>query len=124
MHSQYNLVNKVHQMNCFFRIWKTSTFWCRDPSNKFVPLPLSVQAQLRNIARKTVKRIEMDVLKELDECLTQQKGPKPEERVGIWASMWQLIFMYRELLSAFHAYAERIQEASEEIGKFKCDDSQ
>ena len=111
---QHNLVTKVHKLNCFFKIWKSSRFFCRDPSNNFVSLPTSTQAQLREIARKAVYSYEMDVLKELDDCLTQQSSPKPEERLAIWASMWQLIFIYRECLSTFRKYMERVQPASEE----------
>ncbi|KID90035.1 hypothetical protein MGU_02740 [Metarhizium guizhouense ARSEF 977] len=98
---KYDLVRKVHKMNCFFRIWKMPSFWCRDPSKNIANLPVSVQAQLRSIARKALDLLEHDVLKLLDDCLSQQGSPKAEERVAIWVSMWQLMLMYRELLAGY-----------------------
>lgn len=91
-------------MNCFFRIWKMPSFMCIDPSKKLVPLPISVQAQLRSIARKALDLLEHDVLKMLDDCLSQQGSPKAEERVAIWVSLWQLMLMYRELLIAYKTH--------------------
>ncbi|KAG5926818.1 hypothetical protein E4U42_002924 [Claviceps africana] len=104
-----DLVRAVHRMNCFFRIWKMPSFMCIDPSNNLVPLPVSVQAQLRRIARKALDGLEHDVLKMLDDCLTQQGSPKAEERVAIWASMWQLMLMYRELLLAYETHLGRMR---------------
>jgi hypothetical protein len=106
---KHGLLSKVHRMNCFFRLWKTSSFWCRDPSNNIVKLPPSVQAQLRNIAFKALDSIEHDVLKDLDECLTQQGPPKPDEKVAIWASMWQLILIYRDLIVAYHSHLGQLK---------------
>ncbi|KYK58617.1 hypothetical protein DCS_05634 [Drechmeria coniospora] len=100
---QHSLVENVHKMNCFFRIWTMSSFWCRDPANHVVSLPLSVQARLRSIAREALKLLEYKVMKTLDDFLDQQTQPKPPEKVAIWASLWQLILMYRQLLAAFQA---------------------
>lgn len=86
------------------------SFMCIDPSKKLAPLPISVQAQLRSIARKALDRLEYDVLKMLDDCLGQQSSPKAEERVVIWASMWQLMLMYRELLMRFKLHLEQMIE--------------
>lgn len=87
-------------MTCFFKILKTRSFWCRDPKNRIVSLPISAQAQLRNIARSALNGIEHDVLKKLDDCLTQHGAPKAEERMAIWACLWQLMLMYREVVGA------------------------
>lgn len=113
-------MSNVHKLNCFFRIWKTDAFWCRDPTNKFVSLPLSVQARLRNIARQGARFIEHDILRELDEILAQQGATKPDERLAIWASLWQLILIYRETLAAFKKHMGRVAKESDEfdpIGK-------
>lgn len=121
---QHSLVSKVHQMSCFFRIWKTPYFYCRDPKNKITSLPLSAQARLRSIARSALHGLEHDVLKKLDDCLTQAGAPRDDERVAIWACLWQLMLMYRDLASAnkgfiaqgtsygAHAQARESQRAS------------
>lgn len=102
-------------MNCFFRIWKASSFCCRDPSKKMTPLPLSVQAQLRKIARKALDSLEHDIFKELDDLVAQQGTPKPQERFAIWASMWQMILMYRDLLSGYKSYINRLASAGVDL---------
>lgn len=95
-------------MNCFFRIWKTPEFWYADQFNNPASLPLSLQARLRKIAFTALKSVEHDVLKELDDCIAQQ-GLKTQERLATWASMWQLIMMYRELMIAFPDYLAKLE---------------
>ncbi|KAJ6782912.1 hypothetical protein PWT90_10489 [Aphanocladium album] len=112
---RHRLVSNVHKLNCFFRILKTDSFWCRDPTNKFVSLPLSVQARLRNIARQSVRFIEHDILKELDEILAQQGSTKSDERLAIWASLWQLILIYRETLASFKKHMSRLAKKVNEF---------
>ncbi|OAQ81894.1 hypothetical protein PCL_07144 [Purpureocillium lilacinum] len=104
---KHDLVDNVHKMNCFFRIWRMSSFWCRDPANHIVTLPLSVQARLRKIAREALKLLEYKVLKSLDDCLGQHSQPQPQERMAIWACLWQLILMYRDLMGAFKSQIVR-----------------
>ncbi|UNI14947.1 hypothetical protein JDV02_001524 [Purpureocillium takamizusanense] len=104
---KHDLVDNVHKMNCFFRIWRMPSFWCRDPANHIVTLPLSVQARLRKIAREALKLLEYKVLKSLDDCLGQHSQPQPQERMAIWACLWQLILMYRDLMGAFKAQIAR-----------------
>ncbi|KAH7329074.1 hypothetical protein B0I35DRAFT_473712 [Stachybotrys elegans] len=116
---KHKLVEKVHKLNCFFRIWRTSSFWCLDPSDKLVMLPLSIQAQLRNIARSALNLVEYDVLKELDELLSQQGSSKAQEKLRaqekgpVWASLWQVILIYRDLIVAFRAYLAHPQHGHE-----------
>ncbi|RFU73489.1 hypothetical protein TARUN_8774 [Trichoderma arundinaceum] len=111
---KHDFVSKVHRMNCFFRIWKARSFWCLDPTNKLTTLPLSVQAQLRNIARRAIYSLEHDILKEMDEVIAQQGPPKTQERIAIWASMWLLILMYRELLQGFKGHIGRLAGSKSE----------
>jgi hypothetical protein len=96
-------------MACFFRIWSTAAFSCRDPSGKIVGLPMSVQAELRSIALRGLSLLEGDIFKELDDCVTPSGMPKPDDKLAIWACMWQLMFMYRDLMSASRARDERGQ---------------
>ncbi|KJZ73575.1 hypothetical protein HIM_07131 [Hirsutella minnesotensis 3608] len=105
---KHDLVENVHKMNCFFKIWKRSSFWCRDPANNVAVLPLSVQARLRNIAREALKSLEYKVLKSLDECLGQHAQPHSPERMAVWACLWQLILIYRDLLAAYKTKIARL----------------
>lgn len=104
-------------MACFFRIWKTSSFWCRDPSGKVVNLPISVQAELRKIVLHGIHLLENDVFKELDDCVTPTRSPKPDDKMALWASMWQLILIYRDLMAGLRLLMERVEQTSSD-GKF------
>ncbi|KAH7171070.1 hypothetical protein EDB81DRAFT_189221 [Dactylonectria macrodidyma] len=105
---KHGLVSKVHKMNCFFRIWRTHSFMCLDPSNNLVTLPLSVQAEVRHIARKALESLEHDVFKLLDDIIAQQGPPKNQDKLAIWASTWQLLLMYRDLLNTFKSDISRM----------------
>lgn len=96
-------------MSCFFSIWKTSQFWCRDPSSKFTVLPLSVQAQIRSIAFKALKSLELDILKLLDDMLGQQETMQAQERLALWTALWQFILIYRELVLGFRRYLTELE---------------
>ena len=100
-------MSKVHKMNCFFKIWKSSAFLCIDPSSRLSTLPLSLQAQIRSIARKGLNNLELDILRDLDDCLTQSGTPKSQDKMAIWASLWQLMLTYRELIIGTKAYLYR-----------------
>lgn len=107
---KHRLASGVHSMNCFFTIWKTSSFECLDPSNKRVDLPLSVQAQLRSIAKKGLDLHELDVMKELDNCLAQQGKLQEPDQLVIWACLWQLLLMHREILIGFKEHLETTED--------------
>lgn len=94
-------------MACFFRIWKTPSFWCRDPSGKTAALPISVQAQLRTIVQRGIHSIEHDILKELDSLITPPHQPKPDDKLALWACLWQLMIIYRDLTAASKVWLAR-----------------
>lgn len=104
-------------MSCFYRIWKMQTFCCLDPSNNMAALPSSAAAEMRQIAISALRSLEHDVLKELDACVAQQGTLKANERFVVWACMWQLMFLYRELVIAFEAYMNRIANARSELNE-------
>ena len=94
-------------MACFFRIWKTPSFWCRDPSGKTTALPISVQAQLRTIVQRGIHSFEHDILKELDSLITPSHQPKPDDKLALWACLWQLMIIYRDLTAASEVWLAR-----------------
>ncbi|KAF9769409.1 hypothetical protein IL306_013168 [Fusarium sp. DS 682] len=104
---KHNLVSKVHTMNCFFRIWKAPRFTCCSSTNKFSQVPFTVQAELRRIAWNALVSHEHDILKLLEDCLAQQESLKAQEKMAVWASLWQLMIMYRDLVIAHDGYFAR-----------------
>lgn len=89
-------------MNCFFRIWKAPRFTCCSSSNKVSQVPFTVQAELRRIAWNAVVSLELDILKLLEDV--QQDSLKEQEKMAVWASLWQLILMYRDMTIAHERY--------------------
>lgn len=105
---QHSLVQNVHKMNCFFSIWRTSSFWCRDRANPYVNLPLSLQTRLRSTAREALGVLEHQVLRSLDNLVTPPGVLKPQENLAVWACLWQLMLMYRDLMGVFTAKMARL----------------
>lgn len=109
---QHDLAQKVHQMSCFFRIWKAPAFYCRDPTGKVASLPISVQVQLRVIVLRGIYSIERDVMRELDVLTSPSQQPKPDDKLALWASMWQLILIYREVTLAARGCLAKSERAT------------
>jgi hypothetical protein len=86
-------------MNCMYRIWSSRTLYVRD-HDRARPLPLPIDAELRQFARRAMQLLELDILKELDKCLNQQKVLIADERLALWAGMWQLLHIYGDLLNS------------------------
>jgi hypothetical protein len=62
---------------------------------------------------------EHDILKLLEDVLAQQDSLKAQEKMAVWASLWQLILMYRDLVMAHDGYFSRNPNATRDqnIGK-------
>ncbi|UNI19549.1 hypothetical protein JDV02_005729 [Purpureocillium takamizusanense] len=103
---KHDLVSKVHSMNCFLRISRTHSYFYRDSSNSFVKLPLAAHTELRHIARRALEPLEHDAFKHLDD-IVQQGSIKIEEKLAIWASTWQLLLIYRDILERLKAEVSR-----------------
>ncbi|RGP64044.1 hypothetical protein FSPOR_8210 [Fusarium sporotrichioides] len=119
---KHNLVSKVHTMNCFFRIWKAPRFTCCSSSNKISQVPFTVQAELRRIAWNALVSHEHDILKLLEDVLAQQDSLKAQEKMAVWASLWQLMLMYRDLIIAHDGYFSRNPSAQKDqntVGAFE-----
>ena len=80
-------------------------------------LPYSVHEELRHIAKKAMESLERDILSELDGCMTQSKAVQPFEKPLLWVCLWQLIFVYRQLLSSCKFINREIQPSWHTCGK-------
>lgn len=81
---------------------------------------MSMQAILRNIVRSGIQSIELDILKELEECLAQQGALKQDERMAIWACMWQIILIYRDLQQGWRSWLGQMSQvwSRTEMGEY------
>ncbi|KAF4929768.1 hypothetical protein CGCVW01_v001230 [Colletotrichum viniferum] len=95
---QLSLLEKVHVFKSAYKICRAQTLFFVQPNGKGVEeLPLPAQAELRGVARAALESSERDILSELDKYL---KTPKisDQDRPAVWAALWQLMFVYRDLL--------------------------
>ncbi|KAI5862720.1 hypothetical protein GGS23DRAFT_89463 [Durotheca rogersii] len=91
----YDLVRKVHEMRCLYRIWSHQKFFYQGSGPCLDELPGQIRQSLKRIAISRMKTREVDVLAQFRKAL--DSGLKPEERLPIWACMMQFILMYRSL---------------------------
>ncbi|KAI8256685.1 hypothetical protein K4K56_007532 [Colletotrichum sp. SAR 10_98] len=95
---QFSLLEKVHIFKSAYKICRAQTLFFVQPNGKGVEeLPLPAQAELRGVARAALESSERDILSELDKYL---KTPKisGQDKPAVWAALWQLMFVYRDLL--------------------------
>lgn len=85
----------VHELRCWYNIWQSPNLWASSVSaSQTVRLSSVAHLQLKNIAKKQFVDLERRILQELD---------KPQSpTVPVWATFWQLIMLYRDLLGPRH----------------------
>ncbi|KXH66471.1 hypothetical protein CSAL01_09129 [Colletotrichum salicis] len=110
------LLQKVHKLNAMCKIYRSPTlYFIRSGENKISELPLPAQAEIRSIARSVIESSERDILADLDRYLKPTKSKMDNhERPAVWAALWQLIFIYRDLLrnvKPWHGNAEPLLNA-------------
>lgn len=85
-------------MRCLYKVWSQKEFLCqKDLKAPPQPLPKSLQMGLRNLAKSGLKRLESEIIEGLDKSLHTVTSMKDNERLAFWASMMQMILMYRDL---------------------------
>ncbi|TQN71857.1 hypothetical protein CSHISOI_03631 [Colletotrichum shisoi] len=95
---QMGLLDNVHKMKVMYKICCEEDFsFVRENTRTVEPLPLPAKAEFRTIARKALESFESSVLRALDKYLSPKKIPEHETPV-VWAALWQLLFIYRDLL--------------------------
>ncbi|KZL76044.1 hypothetical protein CT0861_08348 [Colletotrichum tofieldiae] len=95
---QMELLNDIHKMKVMYKICCEEGFgFIRENTSGVKPLPLLAKAELRAIARMALVSFEGNALRALDKYLGPKKIPD-HEVPAVWASLWQLLFIYRDLL--------------------------
>lgn len=90
----YELVRKVHNMMCLYKIWRHEKFFYqRFPESGFEELPGPVCQSLKRTIVHRMKALESDILTQFWKI--PDTGLKPHERLPLWACMMQFILMYR-----------------------------
>lgn len=112
-----NLVRKVCELRCWYLIWQSSKLYtcahggvpyANGPAHSYSQLQPTVIWELRKIATEALVACEKEVLLELDEL--SPDGARLIE-LPLWACIWQMILIYRQLVSGYSNLA-RNQPAS------------
>lgn len=114
--SQTQLLQKVHTLNAMCKIYRSPTlYFIRSGEVRISELSLPAQAEIRSIARSVIESSERDILADLDRYLKPTKSKMDNhERPAVWAALWQLMFIYRDLLrnvKPWHGNAEPLLNA-------------
>jgi hypothetical protein len=104
-HQQNEIVGSVCELKCWYRIWQQDTFYYIDSTVQTMkPIPLPVQAWLKCIARERMVSVHHDILKKLEVHI--QKPVQSPAKFWLWASLWQLMFIYISSLTQGPAKGE------------------
>lgn len=94
-----DLVRKICEMRCWYMIWHTSKLYAHTPGGAAdSQLPPTVIWELRKIATDALIACEKEILLELDEL--PPDGARLIE-LPLWACIWQVILIYRQLVSGY-----------------------
>lgn len=102
-----NLVRKVCELRCWYLIWQTSKLYtcahggvpcANGHTHSYSQLQPKVIWELRKIATEALVACEKEVLLELDEL--SPDGARLIE-LPLWACIWQMVLIYRQLVSGY-----------------------
>ncbi|OHE93630.1 hypothetical protein CORC01_11033 [Colletotrichum orchidophilum] len=100
---QIQLLQKVHTFKSMYKVYRTPNFYFAPSNNGPVTeLSFSAQAQIRGVAKYALEASERDVLAELDKYLKSKI--ENHERPAVWAALWQMMLVYRDLLKNIRSW--------------------
>ncbi|KAI5919240.1 hypothetical protein F4810DRAFT_724775 [Camillea tinctor] len=89
----FDIIEKVYQMRCWYRVWRQQKFFCQKYQGP-EEVPDSIRQGLRNIAKSRMKGLEPQILEFFEK---QERAAKSPQRLLIWASMMQMLLLYRDM---------------------------
>ncbi|KAK1639234.1 hypothetical protein BDP81DRAFT_314933 [Colletotrichum phormii] len=100
---QIQLLQKVHTFKSMYKVYRIPTFYFAPSDNgSITELSFSAQAQIRGVAKSALEASERDVLAELDKHLKNKM--ETDERPAVWAALWQMMLIYRDLLKNIRSW--------------------
>lgn len=94
------LVRKICEMRCWYLVWQTSQLYVY-PSHS--TLPRTALWELKKMAVEELIACEKEVLLELDDL--PPDGARLIE-LPLWACVWQMILIYRQLFAGLSTLAQ------------------
>lgn len=92
------LLNNVYKMSIVYKIYCEDKFgFIQENNDAIKPLLLLAKAQISSITQMTLELFEGNTLRALDQYLSLKKI-LDFEMPALWALLWQLLFIYRDLL--------------------------
>ncbi|ETS87682.1 hypothetical protein PFICI_01510 [Pestalotiopsis fici W106-1] len=96
-----DLLNKIHEMRCLYKIWSQKEFvYQYESGGPMHVLGKLLQTGLRNLAKFELRRLEQDVFALLEKSLVnpkQKDALQDDDQMAVWAAVLQLILMYYDL---------------------------
>ncbi|KAK2610483.1 hypothetical protein N8I77_003910 [Diaporthe amygdali] len=100
-----NLIRKTCEMRCWYRIWQTSALYYQADgggsatgNNIHQPMPVAALFELKKIAANALIACEKHILSELDEW---PPGVDRLTELPLWACLWQMILIYKQLVAGY-----------------------
>ncbi|KAJ0107846.1 hypothetical protein J7T55_007058 [Diaporthe amygdali] len=102
-----NLIRKTCEMRCWYRIWQTSALFYQadgggsaagSHNNIHQPMPVAALFELKKIATNALIACEKHILSELDEW---PPGVDRLTELPLWACLWQMILIYKQLVAGY-----------------------
>lgn len=102
-------MRNVHCLACLWNIWNhghVREFNEDALEGNEQPLNLPLENDFKNAIMQILLRYERGVLQQLDEISNQAHRIQSRDKLALWASLWQIILVYRELLARCGRYLE------------------
>ncbi|KAI0136297.1 hypothetical protein BJ170DRAFT_710262 [Xylariales sp. AK1849] len=109
------LVQMVHEMKCLYKIWRQKQFYRQISPRMMQEIPKALCDEIRDMVSRKLMRLERDILADL-EAFSKPKTIQVAERLPVWASMMQLLLIYREIYHLVEADC-RFQESFGRSGR-------
>lgn len=89
------------------KCWRRCIVQCPDPGQeKPAFISRTVARQIALIAKEGIQDAEKKVLLALDKVIYSLQGLGQETQIGLWACLWSLILLYRDIIDDYQGWAE------------------
>jgi hypothetical protein len=104
-----------------FELWNTHTIYCHENGKPQGELPKSVHNELKRICNNAMRSEERHIQNLLDARIKQHHLSKNVQLPLVWACLWQLLLMYRQILvgpvTVVGQTTQEFQDASQRMFK-------
>jgi len=78
------------------RCWRSCVEVTSAEASEGVSVSQATSLQLLLVIKQGIRTAECQVLDQLEKCVYEKRGPGKENVVALWATLWSLMFTYRD----------------------------